>query len=378
MKKIAILGGTFNPVHVEHVKMAVAAIKELELDKLIIVPTFLPPHKNVVPASGADRINMLKIAFKGVSGVEISDFETLNGGKSYSYITTEHFAEEYKGARLYMIVGGDMLADFKTWKYPERILAAASLAVFRRQDYFCDLGSEREYFIKRFGTEFMLLNYVGKTVSSTAIRTYLAFGLKPNGVPEGVFDYIKERGVYPADEYQRYILSRLPIKRVIHTANVVICALKKAKELGLDYEKVRIAATLHDCAKYADVRNYRDFSLPQDVPAPVVHAFLGAYIAEKELGISDGEILDAIRYHTSGKAEMSTLAKLIFVADMIEEGRTYQGVEKLRAEYDKDFENCFKECLKEEVLHLVNKKEYIYAETLNAYDYYVKSRRENE
>ena len=91
----------------------------------------------------------------------------------------------------------------------------------------------------------------------------------------------------------------------------------------------------------------------------------------KNKGITDAEILDAIRYHTSGKPEMSTLGKLIFVADMVEKGRTYDGVERLRKLFEGDFEVCFKECLKEEVLHLINKKSYIYSETLDAYDYYI-------
>ena len=73
---------------------------------------------------------------------------------------------------------------------------------------------------------------------------------------------------------------------------------------------------------------------------------------------------------------MSTLSKLVFVADMIEEGRNYEGVEELRSLFENDdFEKCFRECLKEEVLHLLNKKQYIYKATLDAYDYYVKERK---
>ena len=72
---------------------------------------------------------------------------------------------------------------------------------------------------------------------------------------------------------------------------------------------------------------------------------------------------------------MSTLSKLIFVADMIEKGRSYDGVDILREKYEKDFESCFRLCLKVEVQHLLNKKQYIYAETLNAYDYYLKDKR---
>lgn len=87
----------------------------------------------------------------------------------------------------------------------------------------------------------------------------------------------------------------------------------------------------------------------------MTHAFLGAYIAENVLKIKDEEIIDAIRYHTSGKANMTALGKLIFVADMIEKaGLTTGG--KARALYDGDLNECFKECLKEEVLHLLAKK----------------------
>ena len=375
MKRIAIFGGTFNPVHVEHVKTVVAAIDELKLDKIFIVPTFLPPHKNVSPASGADRINMLKIAFRDEKKAEISDFELKNAGKSYSYITAEHFRSLYPDAEIFMLVGGDMLKDFKTWKNPERILNAVNLAAVFREDYDFNEKAEREYFKSAFNKDFTLLDFVGKEISSTEIRTYLAFNIKPQGIDEKVIDYINKNAVYPPDAYQKYIFKHLPEKRVIHIANVVVCALKKAKELNLDYEKVRIAATLHDCAKYDDYRDYKDFELPKDVPPPVVHAFLGAFVAEKVLGIKDAEILDAIKYHTSGKAEMSTLSKLIFVADMIEKGRSYDGVDILREKYEKDFESCFRLCLKEEVQHLLNKKQYIYAETLNAYDYYVKDKR---
>jgi predicted HD superfamily hydrolase involved in NAD metabolism len=136
---------------------------------------------------------------------------------------------------------------------------------------------------------------------------------------------------------------------------------------------VYLASLLHDVAKYLNPKDYPNANIPYDVPAPVLHAFLGAYVVEHVLGIDDIEVIDAVRYHTSGKPNMSTLAKLIFVADMIEEGRDYLGVEKLRElYYQGDFEKCFIECLKEEVIHLLNKKEYVYKLTLDAYDYYVK------
>lgn len=377
MKKIVIFGGTFDPVHLEHANAVKALITEFRADKVIIVPTFLPPHKNLVPSSGTDRLNMLKIAFRGEEKAEISDFEINGRGKSYTYITVERFREEYPADDLYFCVGGDMLNDFKTWRFPERILAAANLVALKRGGFSSDFNSDAKYIEQKFGKKVEILNYSGKDVSSTEIRTYLAFDFKPDGIDPEVYGYIKENGVYPPDKYQKYLSEHLTEKRLYHTANVVTAALKKAKQLGLDAEKVRVAATLHDCAKYDDPKKYKDFSMPCDLPAPVVHAFLGAYVAEKVLGVTDGEIIDAIRYHTSGKPQMSTLGKLIFVADMVEKGRVYQGVEELRAAYysDAGIDDCFALCLKEEVLHLLNKNERIYKATLDAYDYYLKDKK---
>ncbi len=370
MKKIGILGGTFNPVHVEHVNIACCAIKELNLDKLIVMPTFISPHKARQPAPAEDRLNMLKIAFKGQEKVEVSDYEILKQGKSFTYITVEHYKEK-EDCELFFIVGGDMLTDFRNWKNPQRILNACTLAVFGRDDFFTDYQKEQEYFKQTFNKQFVRLSYTGKGVSSTKIRVYSQFGLSSEDLPNGVFDYIKEKGLYAPDKFQKFVMQSLPEKRLKHTADVVVCALKKVKELGLDEQRVITSATLHDCAKYIDHKTVEGFELPSGVPAPVVHAFLGAFIAQQVLKISDEQVLDAIRYHTSGRAGMSDLEKLVFVADMLEEGRSYEGVDELRELYEKsDFNRCFIECLKEEVLHLVNKKQYIYEKTLEAYDYY--------
>ena len=376
MERIAIFGGTFNPVHVEHIKIVESAINELNLDGIFVMPTFLSPHKTLIPAKETERLNMLKLAFSGMSKVEVCDYEIKKGGVSFTYQTAEEFRNLYPDAQIFWIVGGDMLVDFKTWRYPERILSAVDLAVFNREDIQVDYEKESEYFVKRFGKNFVKLKYNGKTCCSTKIRVYSAFNLSLDGLaPKVVGDYIKENGLYKGDKYTEYILKNLPEKRIRHTANVVLSALSKAKELGLPQEKVMIAATLHDMAKYKNASDYPNFSLPQGVPKPVEHAFLGAYLAKTELGITDEEILDAIRFHTSGKANMTKLAKLIFTADMVEEDRDYQGVNELREYFKGDLDECFRKCLEEEIIHLVNKKQYIYAETLSAYDYYVKDKK---
>lgn len=372
MLRVGIFGGTFDPVHNEHIFLAKVAIDKLNLDKLIVVPTFLPPHKTIIPASGKDRLNMLRLAFNGIEKVEISDFELKSGGKSYSYLTVEHFKKTLD-ADLYFLVGADMLKDFSTWKHPERILENCTLATFGRHDYVVDYEKAEEHFRQKYNKEFIRLDYDGKDYSSTKIRVYSSLGLKAqNQTPKEVIEYIEKHGLYAGDIYTEFLKTVLPEKRLIHTAEVAITAMQKTKELSLDGNKVLLASLLHDCAKYIDYQSVGGFSVPNGMPKPVVHAFLGAYVIENMLGVCDQEIIDAVRYHTSGKAEMSTLSKLIFVADMIEPNRDYEGVEKLRELYKKDFDECFIECLKEEYIHLQNKKQDIYVETINAYNYYVK------
>lgn len=374
MQKIGIFGGSFNPVHNEHIAMALSAKAELGLNTLYIMPTFIAPHKSAPTLSAEHRLNMLKLAFKDIDGIEVSDFEIQKGGKSYTYQTVEHFKSNYD-CELFFLVGGDMLYDFKTWKYPERILSACTLASFSREDFSNDISGLKEYFLTTFNKDFIQLKTAGKTLSSTKIRVYSSFGLDITKlVPTAVAEYISKNNLYPADFYTEAVINTLPEKRIRHTANVVVSALSKCRELGLDSEKVRISATLHDIAKYIDPDSVDGFSKPDDLPPPVVHAFLGEFVARNSLGITDEEILEAIKYHTSAKPQMSDLAKVVFLADMVEEDRSYEGVEELRELFKGDLDDCLLSALKEEVVHLLNKGKPIYHQTLDAIEYYEKEK----
>lgn len=373
MKRIGIFGGTFDPVHNEHINLAKSAVKELNLDTLFVMPTFQPPHKTDKPLDGAHRINMLNLAFSDDKNIEVSDYEIVKEGKSYTYQTVEYFRSQYPDDIIYFIVGGDMLTDFKTWKYPERILSSAELAVFSRENYFTDYKAEEEYFIKNFNKSFVKLDYKGKNFSATKVRVYTALNLDATSeVPKPVHDYIIKNDLYGGELCTDFIKNVLTPKRLLHTANVAITALSKVKELGLNKEKVFVSAILHDCAKYLSPADFKGFKVEDNMPQSVVHAFLGAFVAENVLKIKDSEIIDAIRYHTTGKPDMTTLEKLIFLADMVEEGRNYEGVEILRDLYEKDFEKCFRVALEEEIIHLKNKGGDIYYLTEEAYKYYCK------
>ncbi len=370
MKKIGIFGGTFNPVHKEHVSVISSAIKELNLDLIYVVPTKIPPHKDVVPISAEHRINMLKLALESESKAIISDFEVKSEGKSYSYLTVSHFKNLHLGDELYLIMGADMLTDFKTWKNPEIILDKAKISAFCRKGYFIQEEKEREYFKKRFNKDFILMKYVGEDVSSTEIRVSASLGLKIPNVTKKQEEYIYENGLFAGDKYCEFLKNNLTEKRLRHTVNVVTTAVTKARETGISENKIILAALLHDCAKYLNPKDFKGFNPPSNLPEKVVHAFLGEYVCRNVLKIDDEEVLDAIKYHTTAKPNLSLLGKLIFVSDMVEKDRNYEGVDYLRELFKRDLELAFRECLKEEVIHLKNRGDVIYPLTLEANKFY--------
>ncbi|MDE7265595.1 MAG: bis(5'-nucleosyl)-tetraphosphatase (symmetrical) YqeK, partial [Clostridia bacterium] len=105
------------------------------------------------------------------------------------------------------------------------------------------------------------------------------------------------------------------------------------------------------------------------VPEQVMHQYTGAYVAEREFNVSEEDILNAVKYHTSGRADMSPLEKLIFLSDMLEEGRTFEGVNELRALFKKDVDECLLTALKRQIDYLNSKGEKIYEKTIEAYEF---------
>ena len=380
MKKIGILGGSFDPVQNEHVELARAAIKELKLNRLIIMPAGSPPHKDKKELSlPYDRLMMAKLAFGKIDGAEVGTYELSKEGKSYTFETLEYIKGKNEGASLYFIMGADMLLDFPTWKNPERITKVARLAVAGR-GYELEGKEKVVGEIKRqFGAKIKFLKFCGGKISSTKVRLLCEFGCSIEGlVPDGIREYIEEHSLYEPDEIIKKARNYLTEKRARHSALVAALALEKSKELNIPKYKIITSAALHDVAKKEEEKKYEGFKIDDSVPAPVRHQYLGAYIAEKEFGIEDEDILNAVRYHTSGREDMSDLEKLIFTCDMIEESRNFKGVERLRKLYYGNFEECFEECLKAsyKFLKKSRKREDIYIETKKAYEYYKRRKKD--
>lgn len=371
-KKLIFFGGTFDPPHAEHVAMVKACSEELKPDKIIIMPTFIPPHKKTfMTASPTQRLEMCKIAFSEIENVEVSSWELEKRGKSYSYLTMEYLAKRYEGYDIFFLMGTDMLSSFHTWKNPNLILKYATPLLCVRSGEGQSADQTIKGFKSKFFKEVECLNYIGKEVSSTDVKIKKLLRLSTeNTLNDTVEEYVDRFLLYDGGKLSKFLNENLTKERLIHTKGVISLSIKYAKKLGVDLNKTVISAMLHDVAKYLNPNDYKDFKMPKGVPNPVKHQYLGAYIAEKELGIKNKEILNAIRYHTSGKPRMSKLGKIIFTADILEEGRSFNGVKEMREISLQDFDKGFLIALERCLEYLVIRNEKIYYLTQSAYDYY--------
>ncbi len=369
MKKIGIFGGSFSPVHSEHIKIAKGAIAELGLDELFIIPTFISPHKisSKMP-SGEHRYNMLKLAFNGVKKVTVSDYEISKGEVSYTYLTVAHFKRLYNDSTLYLIMGSDMLENFPTWKNPEFIVKNANLVLISR-------GGDGELnapaiakINELYNSAVILLNTFGEEVSSTEVRLRLKLSLPVEGlISAEVENYINSHNLYKKDKYYNYVVNALPEKRRVHTLGVILTAKKLAKKLNESEEFAELASLLHDVAKYEDINNYLAV-LPKNCPESVAHQFIGAHLAKAKLGVENECVLNAIKYHTTGRANMSTLERIVYVADLIEPFRGYKMVDYLRNVVKTlPFDEAFKICVKEVIEFLKSNGQEIYYLTEESY-----------
>ena len=370
---IGIFGGSFDPPHLEHVRLAAAAVGSLNLDKLFVVPAHTPPHKkDKVLSSDENRLEMCRIAFNDCPRTEVSDCEIRQGGTSYTYLTCRRFRELYPAAKLFWLVGTDMLRDFPTWRNPEEILSLASLAVCARAEKPGWTEKELKDFTARFQTDFAIIRYDGKDVSSTEVRVLAAAGEDVISlVGANTAEYIRKNRLYEIPHAREALLLEKPSRRA-HSIRVALFAAEYAAKFGISEKQAVTAALFHDCAKNLppDSPYLRGFRPPKGVPEPVLHQYSGAYVAEKFFEVTDGDVLDAIRYHTSGRADMTSLEKLVFLSDMLESGRQFDGVEKLRRIFrEEGLDPCMRQALKDTLSYLEKSGGEIYPLTREAYEF---------
>lgn len=198
--RTAMFGGSFNPIHNGHVQLAKAFLPRLELDRVLIVPTFIPPHKqahNMV--SGGQRLEMCRLAFEGTDKIEVSDIELKRGGASYTYLTLEELHALYPEDELFLITGADMFLTIETWRKPKVIFSLATVCGVPRNESSIDELSEHEKVLRSMGARTEILDAGVMTVSSTQVREAVKNGEDISSlVPERVAGYIKTHNLYRA------------------------------------------------------------------------------------------------------------------------------------------------------------------------------------
>lgn len=197
MKKIGIIGGTFNPIHLAHLYIAYEAKCQLNLDKVIFMPAGSPPHKKNEDILEAPlRYKMVLEAIKKYEDFEISNYEIEKEGFSYTYETLENFKS--KDNILYFITGADCLINIEKWKNPDRIFKTSKLVVFNRPGYDKEsLKLQKNEIEKKYNTSINFLDIMDLEISSTMIRDRIKEGKKIDFfIPKEVLDFIRKNNIY--------------------------------------------------------------------------------------------------------------------------------------------------------------------------------------
>lgn len=333
--RIGILGGAFDPVHMGHVIAAEAALEQLGLDRVLLLPSGEPPYKRV-HAGREDRLRMAALACEDRSGLEPCDAEIMRPGATYTVDTLRALRKDHPSDTFFYILGRDAAQTLPKWRGIDEIAALASFAVIDRPGF----GQMPQI----PGPNMEYLSADCPNISSGRVRERVAAGEDIGGlVPEKVAAYIRAQGLYLCEYTEAEILEKLKktlsLHRWHHTLGVADTALRLAGRFGISPGKARLAALLHDCAKslpYGEMRRLVQENVPDtdelELDAePVLHAPAGMVLARRDFGVRDPEVLQAIRRHTIGGANMTPLDALIYVSDFIEPGRRrFPGLDQVR------------------------------------------------
>lgn len=318
---------------------------------------------------------MARIAFSKVSAnVIVDDIENRNDGVNYSSDNLPVLEKKY--GKFVYVIGGDSLLALESWHEPEFIVRNFEIAVFDREGYQSAKDKAAEL-NEKWNGKIRILEYVGKEVDSHTIRDRLMLKAYVSGLDENVGRYIKSRNLY--SEFFPYVdkaATYLDAKRLVHSKNTALAALSLNRNFcpKIDAGKVLLAGLLHDVGKMYDKtelpKNIKN-AIPSDsIGTPVQHQFVSAEIVKNDFHISDEDVLNAIRFHTTGRENMSQFEKLIYVSDLISYERNFQGVESLRKAVYNDFEKGFITCLTYSRDYVVETGRTVYPLTDKAINFY--------
>ena len=345
MIDIAVYGGSFNPPHLGHIRAASAAREQLQPQRLFLVPDYEPPHKALEAGSPApeERFTLTKLAAADIPGAEVLDIELERAGRSYTSDTLRELHTRYPQSRLCFLMGTDMLLTLDEWHEPETILSLAAIGVFARSVGEREvIEAKRAALEKRYGASVILSESEPVDRSSSELRGLLPKRGGREYLSDAVYGEIIRLRLYGAKPalawLRREAYAFLDPKRVPHVAGTEQEAVKLARRWGEDEGDAAEAAILHDITKRLthdeQLRMCREYGIITDdlerTNEKLLHARTGAAFCRERFGVPEN-IESAIRWHTTGRAGMTRLEKIIYLADYIEPTRHgFAGLEELR------------------------------------------------
>ena len=327
--KIAMFGGSFNPPHLGHVEAARSVVSCLQPDRLLIMPTFVSPHKIMAEDTPTPdvRKKLCELAFSSIPQAEVSDLEMRREGRSYTADTLAQLREQYPEDELVLIMGTDMILSLENWSRPEMIMELAEIAVLLRGvDEDTEVRAHIEYLRETYGARVTLLEAGVYPAASTEVREALKQAKGSELLAEPVYEFIIRNRLYGAKAELDWLRAKghemLKPKRIPHVVGCEEEAVRLAQRWGEDVYDAAAAGILHDITKRLSVDEQLILCDKYDIIIDMsvggadktLHQITGAAVAYHEFGVSE-KIRDAIRWHTTGKPDMTVLEKIIYLAD---------------------------------------------------------------
>ncbi len=312
-RKIAILGGSFDPIHAGHLQIAKSAL-HIGMDEVWLMVTKDTPLKERTLTPAIHRIEMIERTIAPYRHIHCCDMELRREGKSYTIDTVRELQQRYPDDTFYWLIGSDQAMQLDAWKDVEELTRRVQMIVFTRK------GPQVK---SSYPLVFQPMELVD--VSSSEIRN----GEKWHYLHPSLRRYIAQNGLY-LDSFIRHHLSA---KRYEHCVRVASLSVELAQAHGYDEKKAWQIGMLHDlCKEIGKERLFQWMRLffPEqcDEPPAIWHGYVGSILAKRWYGVEDPVILHAIYHHVKGESE-DPYAMIIFCGDKLERGRGYDTSEQI-------------------------------------------------
>ena len=389
--RVLVYGGSFDPPHVGHIRSVQTAAAALKPDKILLIPAAEPPHKKLSGTSPApaERLAMAELAAAEIPGCQALDMELARTGPSYTSDTLRQLRRQYPEGEIIFLLGTDMLLTLDSWHEPETILSLASVAVFARETGRQTEIEEKAAFLRqKFGATVYVLAGEPVSVSSTQVRALLPERQGRELVPEAVYAHIIRKRLYGAkpdfDWLREKAYAFLKPGRVAHVQGTETEARKLAQRWGVDVADAAEAAVVHDitkkltyeeqlclCEKYGIILDDC-----QRESEKLLHSLTGGPFAAELFGIPE-HIVQAVRWHTTGRPAMTDLERVVYLADYIEPNRHgFSGLTELRQAAYEDLDAAMDLALRMSLAEVQGKGRRPHDDTVNAQKYYAQKLKE--